>query len=593
MSGTAQVNSRNRTFRFLDILIILLCLSGAAASLNLFRLDLFRTINSQNEKPVGTIIIKNNTVQRRLEDRVLWDRLFVESPVYLGDLIRVADLSAASLHIESNSIDLGENTLIRITHAPGGDGGIQIELSRGNMYLDTGDGSIALNVMGRRFLAGPGTVLNAGAGEDGMVLAISEGPVTAIDESRPGEGGKEPLPAGTVIALDAGGREKTQSAAVVTRPRPNARYLKNGPLNPEIAFAWSRINIEAGEALRLELALDRNFTRSAMVIENHDDRAKAALGAGLWHWRLSYSGTVLSMGQITVTDAPAPELISPVKGRLFRYQTNPPQLSFQWSKTEDASHYILEASDTADFSNPGIKKQTDAVSFTGSSLGKGTWYWRVMPVFPPVYEGSAAFSQVETFRIEQGDELKEPVWQEPVLAAPVLPEPVLAAVPAVSRPAAPARRASPPPQNRQTAPVRRASPPPQNRPATPAPAVQPILGAPENRLPPTGYRIGINELRTQRRLNFTWSAVPEANAYIFTLYQQTGNGQRQILSTAPENRTEWTVDNIAVLDRGTFVWQVEAVSMGRDGTIVRHGRIEENSFILDIPVPGQPSVRLE
>jgi len=34
-------------------------------------------------------------------------------------------------------------------------------------------------------------------------------------------------------------------------------------------------------------------------------------------------------------------------------------------------------------------------------LGDGTWYWRVKPVFPAAYTGSASYSQPAFFRIEQ------------------------------------------------------------------------------------------------------------------------------------------------------------------------------------------------
>jgi len=107
-------------------------------------------------------------------------------------------------------------------------------------------------------------------------------------------------------------------------------------------------------------------------------------------------------------------------------------------------------------------------------------------------------------------------------------------------------------------------------------------------MPRTGYRIGIDVLRNQKHIDFKWSAVPEANAYIFALYQENANGRQQISRTAPENRTGWTLDNISKLDRGSYIWQVEAVNLRQDGTIERQGNIEENSFVVDIPIPGPP-----
>ncbi len=91
---------------FADVFVIVFCVSGAAFSLNLFRLDLFQSIASQNKKPMGAVTVKYNNVQRRFSDRVLWSRLTVESPVYLGDLIRVAEYSSATLNINDGVVDI-------------------------------------------------------------------------------------------------------------------------------------------------------------------------------------------------------------------------------------------------------------------------------------------------------------------------------------------------------------------------------------------------------------------------------------------------------------------------------------------------------
>jgi len=558
-----------RKFHFTDLLVILLCLSIAAVSLNLFRNDLFQTINSRNENtPIGTIFIRNNNVQRRLGDRVLWGRLAVESPVYLKDLVRVAELSAATIDISGNHIDLGENTLIRVQPSSNGKGPIEIELSQGTMDLSTSGGSIVLNIQGKQVRVGPGTVLNATTGENGMVVQVSEGSATVNG----GEQSRQ-LDAGTMVALDPAGTEKREPAVVVTQPRLTARYLKSETGNLNIAFSWNRINLDTGDALRLELAGDRNFNTLTTVLTDLNDSAQTVLGAGTWFWRISYQGTVLSSGQITVVDASGPELISPAKDQLFSYQSDKPRLRYQWSIKPEASGYILEVSDTPDFTNPAIRQETAATSFIDSSLGPGTWYWRVAPAFPSVYEGTASFSSASSFRIEQGSAPVALVWPEPVqpeAPPPELPVEIPAAVPVAPPKEAPPKAAVPKP-----------------------PAPPQLLPEPGDCQPASGYRIGIEELRAKRSLAFQWSAVPEANEYIFTLYRQTENGKQRILSTTIENSDSWILDNISDLERGTYIWQVEAVSTNKDGAITRRGKTAENSFTIDVPAPAQPSIQVE
>ncbi|MDR0312618.1 MAG: hypothetical protein LBI14_03380, partial [Treponema sp.] len=654
------------------------CLSGAAYAINLFRLDLFSSLDARNAQPVGFIVIKNNVVQRRLAERILWDRLANESPVYMGDLIRTAELSSATLHIEGLSLDMDENTLIRIQRARDGSGAFEIELSGGALGVSAsaGSGSVMLNLMGRQVEAAPGTVLNAAAGDDGVVVQVSEGVALFIEEEQ-----RREVSSGMMISIDAEGRERMEPAAVIISPRPNARYLKSRtePLN--ITFAWNRINLDPEQRLRMEIAGDRNFSSVTQVIDNLNVAANVALNSGLWYWRLNYNDAVLSTGYFTITEATGPQLISPVANSLFRFQDDNPQLRFQWSVVEEASEYIVEVSDTPDFRNSRLTMRTAAVFLIDSSLGPGTWYWRVLPVFPSVYEGSAAFSQASFFRIEQ-DIAQEPIMvlpepvivePEPVIVEPEPePEPELEPEPQpepvrVTQPPAPQPPVTQPPAPQPPAPVpvviSLLSPAAgaslegltalrqqtvftweSNREATGtrfilsrnqnpltgqpvrvinnpgrtirldgleegvyywtvearspeglisvAPARQlrvlaiPLLAAPGNLQPLTGYYIGIEQLRSQMSIVFSWSAVQGANAYIFTLYEQTASGRRQIISRAPENRTTWTLEDIGELEPGTYVWQVEAVNRGATNEIEQRGRIGENTFILDVPRPG-------
>ncbi len=113
MAESARAKNFKRRSRLLDFFIVLLCLSGAAASIYLFLADFFMTLNS-GVRQAGTVSIKENTVQRRLADRNIWDRLYNNSPVYDGDLIRIAKVSSATLSLGDNSVELGENTLIRV-----------------------------------------------------------------------------------------------------------------------------------------------------------------------------------------------------------------------------------------------------------------------------------------------------------------------------------------------------------------------------------------------------------------------------------------------------------------------------------------------
>jgi hypothetical protein len=603
MSENTRANKNN--LRLADIVIVILCLSIMAYSLYLFRNDLYQTIRLQNVQPVGTITIKNNIVQRRIADRVLWDRLRVEAPVYLGDIIRVAELSAATLNIEDQQIDIEENTLIRIQLSPDGSGALQIELTEGRLaYSNLGaasgaEGGLQLNLMGRVIETGAGTVLAASAGRNGIALQVTEGKAVFIEDGA----GRE-VSSGTMFALNAEGTEQRVPSAVVTQPRPNARYVKSESQPLPVRFAWNRLNLTSQDTLRLEIAADRNFSRVVQSVQNLDTSAEISLEAGIWNWRLLHENTILSSGRLTVVETENINLTSPARGSLFRYSDGQPSLRLEWPEKEEASQYIIEIASTPDFANPRISRQTAAPFFVDSSLTEGTWYWRVKPVFSSAYEGAASFSNASFFVIEktdqaatgeqvtllEGERLRE---LERVIGNELPPEPVIALVetPPV---ALPLPLPVPPPQAPVAVPVRTAVvPPPQPEPSPPpaqppqaavSPQPEPLLPVPANREPANNYRIGIEQIKTQRNIVFRWAAVQGANAYILTLYEQAGNGRRQINRVTVTNPT-WTLENIDVLGRGTFVWQLEAVSRNSGGTITRRGTTGENTFTVDIPLP--------
>jgi len=442
--NNSNVNSPQKPIKrkwFADAFVIVFCVSGAVFSLNMFRLDLFQSIASQNKKPMGAVTVKYNNVQRRFSDRVLWSRLTVKSPVYLGDLIRVAEYSAATLNINDGIIDINENSLIRIRASQDGEGGVVIDLGSGSLSItgsDSADSNIALNVMGRIIAPAAGATMSASAGEKGMTLKVNEGSIIIKEK----DGQSRSMSAGEALILDTEGVEKAEPAAVVTLPRPNARFIKNSvePLN--IRFAWNALNIEQKTPLRLEIASGPNFTRIVRTVEGIDS-SNVSLGAGIWYWRLSYQNTVLSSGQFTIVDAAISAPASPIQDSLFRYRESSPSVRFEWQPVEEASYYILEAGLTPEIINPTITKQTAVSSLVETNMEAGTWYWRVKPVFSSLYEGSTVFSQVSSFRIEK---IEEPVvvaqtadnqpeiqeQPEPEQISEVIPEPAKPVTPSAS-----------------------------------------------------------------------------------------------------------------------------------------------------------------
>jgi len=429
---------------FADVLVIAFCVSGALFSLNLFRLDLFQSIASQNKKPMGTVTVKYNNVQRRFSDRVLWGRLTVDSPVYSGDLIRVAGYSAATLDINDGVIDINENSLIRIHASSDGEDRVVIDLNSGSLSItcsDAVDKGVTLNVMGCTIAPTAKTTLSVSAKESGMTVQVNEGIATIT-----GDGYSRSVDTGEALILDTEGVEQTAPSAVVILPHPNARFIKNSVEPVNVRFMWNTLNIDQRTRLRLEIAAGYNFTRIVQTADGVDS-ANVSLGAGTWYWRLSYQDAVLSSGQFTIVDAAMSAPVCPIQNSLFNYKEKPPSVRFEWQPVEGASYYILEASLAPDMINPSIIKQTAVASYVEPVMEAGTWYWRVKPVFPSLYEGSAVFSQASSFRVERIDEsaaAAQTADNPPVIQALSEPEPIPAAAPKSVKSDKSAKPATPP-----------------------------------------------------------------------------------------------------------------------------------------------------
>jgi hypothetical protein len=490
-SGVVPDTISGGSLRIIDFLFTAVFLFLAAVSIKFFFFFLFQTINLRNVEPAGFVAIKKNSVQRRLSDRVLWDRLAVHSPVYPGDLIRIAELSAATLEIDGNIIDLSENTLIRIMLAPDGKG-FQIIMNEGNLSLSSSmdSGRISVNLNGQQVLVNAESqtvpsLINVSSSDEGMTIQVLKGEarinppkINSKEEAR------EPaleLHAGMQMMLDTDGVERV-NPVVVTQ------------------------------------------TVSSMRYSNQDS---------------------------------IPLLQSPVSGSVFRSINEKPAINFRWTHIDGAGDYILEISENSEFSTVQIRRQGSAAFFSGSELGAGTWYWRVKPVFSNAFTGESSFSKVSYFRIEQIAENREQALEsrEQSLAEWLVKQ----------------------------APLETAA-------SFEVASFLAQLPAPQNLRPAVGIVFTMNELIVQRNINFSWQAVSGANAYTLVIFQQTAGGGKRQIFTHTFAGTSYRLENLRILDNGTFIWQVEAVYRANN-IIERRGNPAEGSFIIDIPLPDAIQVK--
>jgi len=109
----------------------------------------------------------------------------------------------------------------------------------------------------------------------------------------------------------------------------------------------------------------------------------------------------------------------------------------------------------------------------------------------------------------------------------------------------------------------------------------PLLSSPQYIRPGSNDVITLNQLMTNRKITFEWEQVPEANAYIFSLFGYSDK-QELLVSSSPSPENFFELTDLSILNMDNYSWQVEAVLVSRNGTIERRGVIQQQSFVVNI-----------
>ena len=505
--NTKSADDRIAKTRTADVLGIILCLAGMSACLWLFRQDLYRTLSRLNVKPVGTVVLKRRIVQRRFENRLLWDRLQKTAVVYSGDFIRTEERSGAVITLTGNDAvtELGENTIVQIGLVKG-TGGSRIELLGGNISLSAGLGETVLAAGKNTLTLTAGSAVSAASGDGGFTFRVDEG--------------------STVFT----GSEGTANT------------------------------FHAGESF-----VPDTLTGSGPAV-NADS---------------AYDGIPEGPGFAGAEDASAgrPRLIVPADGEILPHG-DLPEISFRWAADDDIGLYILEVADNPAMENVAVKMRVSGKRIAVSRPEEGRWYWRVTPV----YAGSAAALPAATASFSIGEAVVQPVVEAEPSPDPGAGQSAVQNIvvqPAVVEQAAEVTQPVPQPAvaeqsfiDAQPAAVEQAAE--VTRPVPQAPLPPPGGERPEN-----GFVLGPAWLRTNRTITFSWNSVPGAAGYVFSLYRETDDG-RQHIDTVEVRTVNYTFDKFSLLERGGFVWTVQALRKADDGA-VEPGETTENRFTVDIP----------
>lgn len=393
---------------------ILICLLGAAGNFCGFYKSFNYSLSKLNETPIATITFKYKTAQRKLLERLVWDRLRQKSPLYNGDTVHTSDASEATVTFtDGNKIELFESTMIQIWKDEDS-GKANAEIYDGSVYVESGDGETTDGV----FLKSDGGSIS---------VAMESGAAASVDLSRGGfvqvvsgnasisnaEGIVKNLSQGE--SLGVGQKDFQQPRFTMISPAPNKKILNHGKEDCNVDFEWKALDMPENTNLVLEVSSDKKFSKIAnSEIINGIDHCTMAMGAGVWYWRIRNTTaenplSAMVASRIQVIQSLPPDLLSPVQNYEINYRSRKPAIRFIWTETNRADNYRLVVADNEELKNPIIDQRGGSTSAVISTLKQGKYYWQVVPYFSTNREGFAAPSEVHSFSVVKSGTLNPPV----------------------------------------------------------------------------------------------------------------------------------------------------------------------------------------
>jgi hypothetical protein len=399
---------------------------------------------------------------------------------------------------------------------------------------------------------------------------------------------------------------------------PPDNYAMTGARLPDTRFTW-KTNLSG--PLRFQISDTPDFSRPVIdEIAAGEAFQGRPLGDGRWYWRIVSGEGNLRTPERSFQVLPAmlqpPNLTSPTQRVLIRPGA---ATAFAWQPVEGANSYTfsLYSGNSADgkavYSVPGIAR--NGIEIPLEKYPEGPYTWTVQAFANESAAGSRRSSPVSSARFDLRQfhpvrlDYPPPGTQYSGLNAQRRPDRVRWSPPenAVNVRFILSRNPDP----LRGAPLMDIRNPPASIPLIQLPAgtyywtiqaetrdglnigaptpssfqVLPISRLPAARLrrPENGYRLGPAQLRESQSITFAWDAVPGANTYILALYREEGGSRRLIRRWEPSARTSQTLDDLSLLENGSFIWQVEAINRAADGTIEQQGTPGENRFSLNLP----------
>ena len=405
--------------RLLDVLIVVLCLSVFTISIRSFWLDLNSSSTRKDKEEIATIEFKRKIAQRKFNDRVVWERLQQNSPLYDFDIIRTAEDAAATVTFKDGTVlELHENTMLQVSYT---EEGLQISVNDGNIEVDTTSAAetkkVALSMENGSVLkldsgSKISAVSDSGSGDNSFKLQSGNATVTTKTEDGK-QSAVQTITSGETVKVVASGEVHKEPLTVTSISSETKLLAFNNEKTMPVKLAWNTSDSYENKKIKVETSFTKDFARiekSYSVADKNSVNLQSPVGK--LYWRAYPEGEIeqAATGRITVDSVKRVAAVSPAKNSVFNYrkETELPKIAFNWQGNDYADYYKLEISRTQDLSNPIYEEELSSTQFSVKNLTEGTYFWRVTPYYKVQSIGYGDSTAVLSFTVEKREELQPP-----------------------------------------------------------------------------------------------------------------------------------------------------------------------------------------
>lgn len=595
-----------RDIKVLGIVVFVILLFAA-----LFYYDLNKRIDIGDREVIGNIYFKNNIVQRKLDDQVIWERMENGSPLTNKDTIRSEAFSDALIKLKDGTeINIDENSMFNLDltgEKP------SLEFSVGSLQVKKGtskDGGILIKAQGNEIDVQDGNLkLERGSKKDINVF-VEKGATKIKKDGKEieVEGGKK------AEIGESGSVNVKKIPAKLKGPDSQALFLiESGTGQTNVIFTY---DLESGFSEPvLEISRSPVFKSILFEKKGSGESITASLGEGTYFWRIKAKsqsdGSIDSsdVGKFFIQKEEPFRADSPANGSKYSFVNEPPLVGFVWTKLGTARGYKYELADNPSLTKPLRSIDTEANTISFNDLKEGIYYWRVtaFSAFPgtpdkpsnvmsftvkqeqnypapnlirpsngaeisldEIEKGQAsviweANSELTKYKIEISRDSKfasviqsretnanfvNPAWKELGTGAFFLRLRGTAKDGRDGDYSAPSKFTI----VEQKTPDEEPPPPKKEEP----PKEKPKAPPPVELVSPVN---SIVEMKGKKSLDFQWTAEPGVDRFEFTLYEVSGNKRNSVYRQTTKSMNLLITD-LSILDEGNFSWELLEVRTG-------------------------------